>query len=116
LAGRAGVAHPPLCELGAATPHPIDGRISTLHHLLALWGEGGAGEVLSELGITYKALLDRLATEGTRLIEADDWRPDEQPLEGWDHPPRRLGAHPPAGAGPPPGPRLMTSAAAAPSI
>jgi hypothetical protein len=71
-----------------AEQHPIDGRISTLHHLLALWGEGGAG----------------------------DWRPDERPLEGWDHPPWRLGAHPPAGAGPPPGPRLMTSAAAAASI
>jgi hypothetical protein len=34
-----------------------------------------------------KTLLDRLAAEGTRLIEADDWRPDERLLEGWDHHP-----------------------------
>lgn len=67
-----------------AEQHPIDGRISTLHYLLALWGEGGAGKVLPELGIAYKALLDRLAAEGTRLIEADDWRPEERPLEGWE--------------------------------
>jgi hypothetical protein len=69
-----------------AGQHPIDGdgRISTLHFLLALWGEGAAGKVLSELGVTYKALLDRLATEGTRLVEADDRRPEESPLEGWE--------------------------------
>jgi ATP-dependent Clp protease ATP-binding subunit ClpA len=67
-----------------AEHHPLDGRISTLHYLLALWGEGAAGKVLAELGITYKALLDRLAAEGTRLIEADDRRPEERPLEGWE--------------------------------
>jgi ATP-dependent Clp protease ATP-binding subunit ClpA len=67
-----------------AEQRPLDGRISTLHYLLALWGEGAAGKVLSELGITYKALLDQLAEEGTRLIEADDRRPEERPLEGWE--------------------------------
>jgi Clp amino terminal domain, pathogenicity island component len=89
-----------------AEQHSIDGRISTLHYLLALWGEGGAGKVLSELGITYKALLDQLAAEGTRLIEADDWRPDERPLEGWerfDITPQRWEVDPPPGQGRPGG-------------
>jgi ATP-dependent Clp protease ATP-binding subunit ClpA len=94
-----GEAIEPLAAVAAPTPaaarlaelarqqaehRPLDGRISTLHYLLALWGEGAAGKVLSELGITYQALLDRLAEEGTQLIEADDRRPEERPLEGWE--------------------------------
>jgi hypothetical protein len=68
-----------------AGQHPIDGdgRISTLHYLLAL-SMGAAGKLLDELGVSYNALRERLATEATRLIEADDQRPDELPLEGWE--------------------------------
>jgi hypothetical protein len=119
------------------------------------------------LGVSYNAVRERIAADGARLVEADDQRPDEGPLEGWerfditpeqwkvihprvkevlvdqgleqqgvrfgfnlnkdktlqpqqgqdqvlgDHPPRRVGPHPPAGPGPPPGPRLLTPAAAA---
>jgi ATP-dependent Clp protease ATP-binding subunit ClpA len=67
-----------------AEQHPLDGRISTLHYLLALLGRTGAGTLLGELGVSPKAVLERLATEGTRLVEADDWRPEERPLEGWE--------------------------------
>jgi ATP-dependent Clp protease ATP-binding subunit ClpA len=67
-----------------AGQHPLDGRISTLHYLLALWGEGAAGKVLSELGVSYNALLERLAEDRSRLVEADDRRGEERPLEGWE--------------------------------
>lgn len=67
--------------------HPIqgDGRISTLHYLLALlMGRTAASRLLGELGVTYPAVVERLAETGDRLIDADDWRPDELPLEGWE--------------------------------
>jgi ATP-dependent Clp protease ATP-binding subunit ClpA len=67
-----------------AEQHPLDGRISTLHYLLALFGRTGAGTLLGELGVSPKTVLERLATEGSRLVEADDWRPEERPLEGWE--------------------------------
>jgi hypothetical protein len=72
-----------------AGQHPIDSpeRISTLHYLLALSMEGAAGKLLDELGVSYNALLERLGAEGarlTRLIEADDGRREEMPLEGWE--------------------------------
>jgi ATP-dependent Clp protease ATP-binding subunit ClpA len=67
-----------------AEQHPLDGRVSTLHYLLALFGRTGAGKLLGELGVSPKTVLERLGTEGTRLVEADDWRPEERPLEGWE--------------------------------
>ena len=69
-----------------AEQHPIedDGRVSTLHYLLALFGVTGAGRLLGELGVSYNAVLERLAADGARLVEADDQRPEETPLEGWE--------------------------------
>jgi ATP-dependent Clp protease ATP-binding subunit ClpA len=69
-----------------AEQHPIegDGRVSTLHHLLALLMHSGASRLLSELGVSYNAVRERVSAEGARLIEADDQRPDEGPLEGWE--------------------------------
>jgi ATP-dependent Clp protease ATP-binding subunit ClpA len=67
-----------------AEHHPADGRVSTLHYLLALHGQGGASKLLDELGASYNAVVERLAEEGARLVEADDQRPDEPPLEGWE--------------------------------
>jgi ATP-dependent Clp protease ATP-binding subunit ClpA len=69
-----------------AEQHPIegDGRVSTLHHLLALLMRGGADRLLGELGVSYNAVVERLAADGAGLIEADDQRPDEEPLEGWE--------------------------------
>jgi hypothetical protein len=58
--------------------------VSTLHHLLALLMHGGAGRLLGELGVSYNAVVERLAADGAGLIEADDQRPDEEPLEGWE--------------------------------
>lgn len=68
-----------------AEQHPIegDGRVSTLHHLLALLMHGGASRLLGELGVSYTAVVERLA-DGARLLEADDRRPDESPLQGWE--------------------------------
>ena len=70
-----------------ADQHPIggDGRISTLHYLLALLMHSGASRLLDELGISYNAVRERIAADGARLVEADDQRPDEEPLEGWEH-------------------------------
>jgi Clp amino terminal domain, pathogenicity island component len=68
-----------------AEQHPIDGRVSTLHHLLALLMHSGASRLLDELGISYNAVRERVAADGARLVEADDQRPDEEPLEGWEH-------------------------------
>jgi ATP-dependent Clp protease ATP-binding subunit ClpA len=69
-----------------AEQHPIEGdrRVSTLHHLLALLMHSGASRLLDELGVSYNAVRERVAAEGARLIEADDQRPDEGPLEGWE--------------------------------
>jgi ATP-dependent Clp protease ATP-binding subunit ClpA len=56
-----------------AEQHPIqgDGRISTLHHLLALLMlRTAAGELLGELGLRYEAVVERLAQDGTRLVHA----------------------------------------------
>ena len=68
-----------------ADQHPIDGRISTLHYLLALLMHSGASKLLDELGVSYNAVRERIAADGARLAEADDQRPDEEPLEGWEH-------------------------------
>jgi ATP-dependent Clp protease ATP-binding subunit ClpA len=67
-----------------AEQHPIDGRVSTLHYLLALLMPGGANKLLDELGVSYTAVRERVAADGARLVEADDQRPDELPLEGWE--------------------------------
>jgi Clp amino terminal domain, pathogenicity island component len=67
-----------------AEQHPIDGRISTLHYLLALLMHSGADKLLEELGVSYNAVRERVAADGARLVEADDYRPDESPLEGWE--------------------------------
>ncbi len=62
-----------------AKQHPVDGRFSMLHYLLALSTLAGARKLLNELGVTYNALLERLPAEGARLVEADDQRPEELP-------------------------------------
>lgn len=67
-----------------AEQHPVDGRVSTLHYLLALSMLAGASKLLGELGFTYNGLVERLTTEGARLVEADDRRPEEMPLGGWE--------------------------------
>ena len=67
-----------------AEQHPIGGRVSTLHYLLALSTLAGAGKLLGELGVSYQAVVERLAADGVRLVEADDRRPEEMPLEGWE--------------------------------
>lgn len=70
-----------------AEQHPIegDGRISTLHYLLVLLGLSGARKLLDELGVSYNAVRERVATDSARLVKADDQRPEEMPLEGWEH-------------------------------
>jgi hypothetical protein len=65
-----------------AEQHPIGGRVSTLHYLLALSTLAGAGKLLGELGVSYQAVVERLAEGGARLV--DDRRPEEMPLEGWE--------------------------------
>jgi Clp amino terminal domain, pathogenicity island component len=67
-----------------AEQHPTDGRVGTLHYLLALLMHGGASRLLGELGVSYNAVRERLAADGARLAEADDQRPEELPLEGWE--------------------------------
>jgi hypothetical protein len=71
-----------------AEQHPIerDGRISTLHHLLALLMLPGsaARRLLVELGVSYEEVVRRIAEEGTRRVAAEDWRPEEHALEGWE--------------------------------
>jgi Clp amino terminal domain, pathogenicity island component len=66
--------------------HPVQGdrRVSTLHHLLALSRHTAAATLLGELGVSYRVLVERLAADGARLVEADDQRPEEPPLEGWE--------------------------------
>ena len=62
-----------------ATQHPVegDGRISTLHHLLALLmlPRAGAERLLRELGVDYVEVVRRIEQEGARLVEDEDWRP-----------------------------------------
>jgi ATP-dependent Clp protease ATP-binding subunit ClpA len=68
-----------------AEQHPGDGRISTLHYLLALaMLPTAANKLLGELGVGFQTVVERLGEEGARLVEADDWRQEELPLEGWE--------------------------------
>jgi ATP-dependent Clp protease ATP-binding subunit ClpA len=68
-----------------AEQHPGDGRISTLHYLLALaMFPTAANKLLGELGVGYDTVVERLTEEGARLVEADGWRPQELPVEGWE--------------------------------
>jgi ATP-dependent Clp protease ATP-binding subunit ClpA len=67
-----------------AEQHPINGRVGTLHYLLALLMHGGADTLLGELGVSHNAVRERLAADGTRLVEADDQLREELPLEGWE--------------------------------
>ena len=71
-----------------AEQHPVegDGRITTLHHLLALLmlpGAPGAGRLLRELGVEYEDVVQRIEQEGARRVKSEDWRPEERPIEGW---------------------------------
>jgi hypothetical protein len=66
-----------------AEQHPGDGRISTLHYLLALaMLPTAANKMLGELGVSYQTVVERLTQEGAHLVEADGWRPQELPVEG----------------------------------
>jgi hypothetical protein len=68
-----------------AEQHPVDGRISTLHYLLALaMLPTAANKLLDELGVSYQTVVERLTQEGAHLVEADGWRPQELPVEGWE--------------------------------
>jgi hypothetical protein len=69
-----------------AEQHPIegDGHVSTLHYLLALLMNGGASRLLGELGVNYNTVRERLVGDGAGLVEADDQRPEEGALEGWE--------------------------------
>jgi ATP-dependent Clp protease ATP-binding subunit ClpA len=69
-----------------AEQHPIegDGRVSTLHYLLALHMRGGARKILEELGVDDNTVRYRIAADGARLVEVDDRRPEESPLQGWE--------------------------------
>ena len=70
-----------------AEQHPIegDGRISTLHHLLALLvPPTAAGRLLRELGVGYEEVVRHIEAEGARRVAGEDWRPEEHPLEGWE--------------------------------
>jgi ATP-dependent Clp protease ATP-binding subunit ClpA len=70
-----------------AEQHPIEGdrRLSTLHYLLALaMLPTAANKLLGELGVSHQAVVERLAQEGARLVQADEWRPQELPVEGWE--------------------------------
>jgi ATP-dependent Clp protease ATP-binding subunit ClpA len=70
-----------------AEQHPIagDGRISTLHHLLALLVPPTAtSRLLRELGVDHEAVVRHIEEEGARRVAAEDWRPEEHPLEGWE--------------------------------
>jgi hypothetical protein len=70
-----------------ARRQPIEGgeRISTPHYLLALaMFDTAASRLLGELGVTYQAIVERLAEADAQLVEADDGRPEEMPLDGWE--------------------------------
>jgi ATP-dependent Clp protease ATP-binding subunit ClpA len=67
-----------------AEQHPLDGRTSTLHYLLAVLSPGTAAfRLLRELGVDYRTLVERLTGEGARLVGEDDRR-RELPVEGWE--------------------------------
>jgi hypothetical protein len=70
-----------------AKQHPIEGggRISSMHHLLALLmlPRGAAGRLLRELGVDYEEVVRRIEEEGSRRVQGEDWRPEELPVEGW---------------------------------
>jgi ATP-dependent Clp protease ATP-binding subunit ClpA len=71
-----------------ADQHPVegDGRISSLHHLLALLmlPRGAANRLLAELGVDYEDVVRRIEEEGARRVRSEDWRPEETPVEGWE--------------------------------
>jgi hypothetical protein len=70
-----------------AEQHPVEGdrRITTLHHLLALLmvPNSGARRLLTELGLDYEEVVQRIQQEGARRVKGEDWRPEELPVEGW---------------------------------
>jgi ATP-dependent Clp protease ATP-binding subunit ClpA len=88
---EAEVPTPAVARLGElarqqAGQHPIegDGRVSTLHHLLALMvPRSAAAQLLRELGVGYEEVVRRIEAEGARWVADEDWRPEEHPLEGW---------------------------------
>jgi hypothetical protein len=43
-----------------------------------------ANKLLGELGVGFQTVVERLGEEGARLVEANDWRQEELPLEGWE--------------------------------
>ena len=65
-----------------AEQYPVDGRVSSIHYLLALLIEGGAGKLLGELGVSSRRVVELLTQEGQRLVALDDQR-RELPPEGW---------------------------------
>jgi hypothetical protein len=72
-----------------AEQHPVegDGRITTLHHLLALLmlpGAPGAGRLLRELGVEYEDVVRRIEQEGARRVRSEDRRQEEMPVAGWE--------------------------------
>jgi ATP-dependent Clp protease ATP-binding subunit ClpA len=71
-----------------AGQHPAegDGRVSSLHHLLALLmlPRSAADRLLRELGVGYEDVVRHIEAEGARRVAGDDWRPEEHPLEGWE--------------------------------
>jgi ATP-dependent Clp protease ATP-binding subunit ClpA len=71
-----------------AEQHPVegDGRITTLHHLLALLMLPGSGarRLLTQLGLDYEEVVQRIEQEGARRVAAEDRRPEELPVEGWE--------------------------------
>jgi len=70
-----------------AEQHPVegDGRITSLHHLLALLmlPRGAASRLLRELGVDYGDVVRRIQEEGARRVRSEDWRREELPVEGW---------------------------------
>jgi hypothetical protein len=66
-----------------AAQHPIGGRITTMHQLLALLMSGAAREVMEDLGVSYQMVVERLEAAGAGVVEADSHRPEDLPLEGW---------------------------------
>ena len=71
-----------------AEQHPIegDGRLSTLHHLLALLmlPRSAARTLLVELGVDYEEVVRHIEAEGARRVAAEDSRPEEHRLDGWE--------------------------------